>query len=567
MRGLPVRPDAGVQVDLTAAEADGLLPQPLEQSPGVTMAPGSRQRGQVVDVEVPAPGQVVTEPETGHRDRRAVVIGDTADETVAGRSLHLVDPGHERLLAGEPGTKFTHRQERTAGMGWEKFGQHRPRMAQWTSAPTPANTHYIRHSAASASAQESRGRVSLCRYHCEEATMLERPWQAWDAATADEDPPFAVLDGAALRSNAADLVRRAGGVPIRIASKSLRVRPVLEEVLAMPGFAGVLAFTLPEALWLSTSCPDVVVGYPTADRASIARLARDERAAQAVTFMVDSVEQLDMIDAVTPPSQRPSIRVCLELDAAWQRPAPLGRLGVMRSPLRTPAQVRTLAETVQHRAGFTLVGLMAYEAQIAGVADRVPRRVAMNSLVSWVKRRSGAEIAGRRAATVAAVRQVADLEFVNGGGTGSIESTAADNSVTEIAAGSGLFAGHYFDSYSAFTPLPATGFALSVVRKPRADCATVLGGGWVASGPPGPDRLPRAMHPGGLRMLPREMAGEVQTPLVGQAARSLSVGDRVWFRHAKSGELSERVNEFLVIEDGRVARRHPTYRGEGKAFL
>lgn len=376
-----------------------------------------------------------------------------------------------------------------------------------------------------------------------------------------------MLDGAALRANAADMVRRAGGLPLRVATKSLRVRAIIEQLQQMRGFAGALAYTLPEALWLAPTCPDIVVGYPTADRAAIAALARDEHAARTVTLMIDSAAQLDLIDSIAPPTARPPIRVCLELDASWQGPPALGRVGVMRSPLRTPEEVRALAEAAQRRPGFTLVGLMAYEAQIAGVADTVPHRAAMNAIVSWMKGRSSAEIAERRARTVAAVGQIAPLEFVNGGGTGSLESTAADSSVTEIAAGSGLFAGHYFDSYAAFTPRPATGFALSVVRKPRADCVTVLGGGWIASGPPGTDRLPLVAHPAGLEMVGREMAGEVQTPLTGAAARRLAIGDRVWFRHAKSGELSEHVNEFVLIEDGRIADRLPTYRGEGRAFL
>ncbi len=393
------------------------------------------------------------------------------------------------------------------------------------------------------------------------------PWKRWSAATAELDPPFAVLDRGAFEANAADLLRRAGGLPIRVASKSLRVRSIIEALLARPGFRGVLAYTLPEALWLSETCSDVVVGYPTADRGAIAALAASEPAAAEITLMVDDVAQLDLIDAVAAPATRPTIRVCLELDASWQAPPPLGRLGVWRSPLRTPEQVRALAEEVVRRPGFALAGLMGYEAQIAGVADRVPGRRAMNALVGWMKPRSGAELAARRAETVASVSQVADLEFVNGGGSGSVESTAGDGSVTEVAAGSALFAGHYFDSYASFSPAPATGFALSVVRKPRPDCATVLGGGWIASGPPGLDRVPRVVFPEGLRMVPREMAGEVQTPLEGQAARSLRVGDRVWLRHAKSGELSEHVDEFAVVDGSSVVDRIPTYRGEGKAFL
>jgi D-serine deaminase-like pyridoxal phosphate-dependent protein len=165
------------------------------------------------------------------------------------------------------------------------------------------------------------------------------------------------------------------------------------------------------------------------------------------------------------------------------------------------------------------------------------------------------------------VRAVAELEFVNGGGTGSLEFTSSDASCTEIAAGSGLFGGHLFDNYREFAPAPATAFALSVVRRPRRETATVLGGGWIASGPPGPDRMPRPVWPAGLEMAPREMAGEVQTPLSGAAAEALRAGDRVWFRHTKSGELAEHVNEFALVGDGAVVGSVPSYRGEGKAFL
>jgi D-serine deaminase-like pyridoxal phosphate-dependent protein len=53
----------------------------------------------------------------------------------------------------------------------------------------------------------------------------------------------------------------------------------------------------------------------------------------------------------------------------------------------------------------------------------------------------------------------------------------------------------------------------------------------------------------------------------GPAARGLQVGDRVWLRHAKAGELAERVSEFAVITSGRIDTFWPTYRGEGLAFL
>lgn len=392
-------------------------------------------------------------------------------------------------------------------------------------------------------------------------------WLGIQAATAGEQPPFGALHLGALRFNAHDMIRRAAGTPIRLATKSVRVRSVMDAALALPGFAGVLAFTLPEGLWLAETVEDVVVGYPSVDARAIAQLAASADLASRVTLMVDSVEHLDAIDAVVPPGKREVIQVCLELDASWLGPAPLGRLGVWRSPVREPRDARSLAEHIVARPGFQLVGMMAYEAQIAGVPDFVPGHAAKNATVRWFQKRSRADVAERRGEAVRLVREIADLRFVNGGGTGSLESTAHDDSVTEIAAGSGLLAGHLFDDYSAFSPAPAAAFALSVVRKPRPDTATVLGGGWVASGPPGLDRLPNVEWPQKLQMAPREMAGEVQTPLIGDAARALRAGDRVWLRHAKSGELSERLNEFVIVDGNAIVDRVPTYRGEGRTFL
>ena len=388
-------------------------------------------------------------------------------------------------------------------------------------------------------------------------------WPGLDAATAELDPPFAALSVEALAWNAFSLLDRAAGSPIRVASKSVRVREVLDAVLALPGYRGILAYTLAEALWLAETHDDVVVGYPSVDRASIARLAADERLARRVTIMVDDVAQLDLVDAVVPPKGRAPIRVCLELDASYQSRV-LGFVGVRRSPVRDATAARALAEAVVARPGFTLVGMMAYEAQIAGVTNR---GIGRGTIIRSMQRASATELTERRGAAVAAVRDVAELEFVNGGGTGSIESTHADPSVTEIAAGSGLFGPHLFDGYVHFSPAPAASFALGVVRRPTPDIATVLGGGWIASGPPGPDRLPQLAWPQGLRTLPREAAGEVQTPVTGGAARDLAIGDRVWMRHTKAGELSEHVNEFAVVEGGAVIDTVPSYRGEGKAFL
>lgn len=391
-------------------------------------------------------------------------------------------------------------------------------------------------------------------------------WPGLTAATAHLDTPVAALHLDALRHNTHDMLARAAGTTIRVATKSIRVRSVIEAILALPGFGGVLAYTLAEGLWLADTVDDIVIGYPSTDRAALARLATSPELAAKVTLMVDSVAHLDFIDSVLPPGSREKIRVCLELDAAWDAPL-LGRLGVLRSPVRTPAEAEALAAAIVSRPGFALVGLMAYEAQIAGLGDRPAGRPVEGLLNRWMRRRSIPELAERRGAAVAAVAQVAELEFVNGGGTGSLESTHADASVTDVAAGSGFFGGHLFDNYASFHPAPAAAFAVSVVRKPTPDTATLLGGGWIASGPPGRDRLPRLVWPDGLGLVPREMAGEVQTPVTGPAAAMLAVGDRVWLRHTKSGELSEHVTGFALVDGGRVVDVVPTYRGEGKAFL
>lgn len=390
------------------------------------------------------------------------------------------------------------------------------------------------------------------------------PWVDLLAATEHLDPPFAVLDVAAVRTNAHQLVRRAAGKPIRVASKSIRVRSVLRDALQIPGMSGILAFTLPEALWLAEEHEDVVVGYPTTHREALQRLAEDDELASRITLMVDSPDHLDLTAAIVGPDG-PPIRICLELDVSLRLAGGRVHLGARRSPVHAPEEAAALARKIAAHPRFELVGLMGYEGQIAGIGDNQPglRRFAVREM----QRRSAAELAERRADAVAAVRSVAPLEFVNGGGTGSLELTAAEPAVTEVAAGSGLFAPRLFDFYTRFQPQPAAYFVLSVVRRPSPQHATVLGGGWIASGAAGKDRLPTPVWPPDLSLVDQEGAGEVQTPLVGPRVDDLGLGDHVWFRHTKAGELCEHVDEIVLVEGDRVVDVVPTYRGEGKTFL
>ncbi len=386
-----------------------------------------------------------------------------------------------------------------------------------------------------------------------------------ERATGTLDPPFAVVDLDAFWHNAGDLVRRASGKPIRLASKSVRCRDLQERVLRTQGWIGTLAFTLPEALWLA-SCgfDDLVVAYPTTHRAALRELA--QRDDDRVTIMIGSVEQLDLIDAIVAERAAP-LRVCLDIDAGWWPLDGRVRVGAKRSPVHDPGDAAALARAVAGRKGFRLVGVMAYEAQIAGVGDAPPRRPLRAAALRAIQARSARELADRRAAVVRAVEAVAPLDFVNGGGTGSIERTARESAVTEVAAGSGLLAPTLFDAYRSFRPRPATLFALAVVRKPTPGAATVLGGGYLASGAGDDARLPSPYLPARLKLDRREGAGEVQTPLLGTGAGTLRVGDRVYFRHAKAGELCERFDRLFLIEGDRIVEEVPTYRGEGRCFL
>ena len=385
-------------------------------------------------------------------------------------------------------------------------------------------------------------------------------------AALPEQPstPTYVVDLDAFDANAADLARRAGGKPVRVATKSLRVPALIERALATTGFAGVLAYSLREALWLCEQgvSDDIVMGYPTVDLVGLERLTTSEAARTAVTLMVDDVRQLDLLDSVRPAGA--SVRLALDVDAGLHLgPA---HLGPKRSPLADAADAVELAREVERRDGLRLVGVMTYEGQVAGVPDEVPRHRFRSAAVRSVKKASVAQLADRRAEIASALHEVADLEFWNAGGSGSLETSAADPAVTELTAGSGLLVPGLFDHYRSFRPLPAAYFGLPVVRRPSGHVATVAGGGLVASGPAGRDRLPVPWAPPGLHLTGLEGAGEVQTPLGGPGASALLVGELVWFRHAKSGEVAEHVRDAHLLRGNEIVETVPTYRGTGNAW-
>jgi D-serine deaminase-like pyridoxal phosphate-dependent protein len=383
--------------------------------------------------------------------------------------------------------------------------------------------------------------------------------------------PFAFVDLDAFEANGRAMLAQAGGLPIRLASKSVRSLALLRRALALDGgFRGILAFTLPEALHLAElGFEDVVVAYPSVDREAISRAAKLAAGGESnpPVLMVDVVAQLDLIEATigSGPSQLP---VCMDLDAGyWPLRGRLARIGPKRSPIHWPWQAKRLAEEIHGRPGTRLAGVMAYEGQIAGVGDSVPGKPIRSALIRAMQSRSEADLGKRLPELLSAIRKVAEPGFVNGGGTGSLARTAAAGTVTELTAGSGFYAPTLFDTYRSLDLTPAAFFVLPVVRRPGPGVVTALGGGYLASGAGDAARLPAPYLPVGLTLDSEEGAGEVQTPLLGTVAKRIRVGDRIYMRHAKAGELCERFNTLYLVSGNEIVDEVTTYRGDGHAFL
>jgi D-serine deaminase-like pyridoxal phosphate-dependent protein len=397
----------------------------------------------------------------------------------------------------------------------------------------------------------------------------EVTYDRYRTALAGRSLPAAIVDLDRLEANARAVLARTGDRPVRVASKSVRSVGLLHRLLGLdPRFQGLLCFTAEEALHLATAgFDDLVVAYPTVDPTQLAAVAAATDAGARITLMLDSSAHVDHLERHLPPGARP-VRVAIDLDVSWQLPGL--RFGVLRSPTGSPEAAAELAGRIAASVRLELVGLMAYEAQIAGVAERAPGRSrAEQATIVALKRRSAPRVARRRAAAVAAVEDVLGrpLGFVNGGGTGSLATTVRERAVTEVTAGSAFLAPALFDHYDDLGYLPAAGFALPVVRHPAPGVVTCLGGGYVASGAVGPDKAPVPWLPAGASLTALEGAGEVQTPVRLPEGTALGLGEPLFLRHAKAGELCERFDRLVAIRGDEVVDELTTYRGDGWTFL
>ncbi len=379
--------------------------------------------------------------------------------------------------------------------------------------------------------------------------------------------PAAFIDLDALDANIDAILKASGNIPIRVASKSIRCSHVLRTILSRsPQFCGVMSFTLREALFLAgNGFDDILVGYPSTNRSDIAAIVEANRNGKIILPMVDCRQHLELIHQE---AQRLGVvqPICVDIDMSSK--FPMLHFGVRRSPIDSLEAFKRFLESLNQFPSLSLEAIMGYEAQIAGVGDRNPASKLSNPIIRQLKFRSIREFTQRRQDIVRWAKDSGHkIRIVNGGGTGSLATTIGDSSITEVTVGSGFYSPGLFDHYDSFRYQPAAGFALEIVRQPSARVFTALGGGYIASGSAGWDKQPVPYLPGGLKLLANEGAGEVQTPFTYNGTVPLTIGDPVFFRHAKAGELFERFQQIQLIRNGHVVETVPTYRGEGLCFL
>jgi D-serine deaminase-like pyridoxal phosphate-dependent protein len=385
---------------------------------------------------------------------------------------------------------------------------------------------------------------------------MNNKYDAFKAALKDDELPCLVLDLDAFDANIQWALKASHNKKIRLATKSLRSPAIFRRILASsPQFQGLMCFDLEEALWLrSQGLTDLLLGYPSLRPEALKKLAQDP---SEIVLMVDSLEHLEYL-AQQMPHIEPPVEICVDIDLSMDLPGL--RFGVYRSPIQTLSQLEAFLVGLKKYPQFKLVGLMGYEAQIAGVGDKGLIHIQL------LKKISRAQLFQRRQKMYQLVQNYGhELRFVNGGGTGSLDSTTQESWVSEVTVGSAFYAPTLFDHYQDFSLSPALYFARPVVRRPALDIYTCFGGGQVSSGPAGEERVPLPSLPLQCNLLKHEAAGEVQTPVY--CPHPLKLGDPIFFRHAKAGEICEHYQKIKLVRGDKKIEEVKTYRGENQCFI
>lgn len=378
--------------------------------------------------------------------------------------------------------------------------------------------------------------------------------------------PSLFLDHDLFQSNVQHILDKSGNKKIRIASKSVRSLPVLKDILNYsPTFQGILCFTANEAIYLNDhGLDDLLIAYPVWNTEQLKLVSERVANQQTITIMIDSIEHIQHLEEIASMNQQHFL-VCLDIDLSSSYPGL--HFGVHRSPVKTSDHALALINRIIDSPTLKLDGIMGYEAQIAGITDTHPQQKMKNKLIRLLKKQSSKELMQKRQEIIRVIEQKGiELRFINGGGTGSLHQTTTEN-VTEVTVGSGFFNSHLFDNYEDYSNHPALAYAIEITRIPSKNIYTCAGGGYIASGAMGADRLPKVHLPIGAKLTKNEGAGEVQTPIFYDGDVSLSHGDPIIMRHSKAGELSEHFHDIHLIKDGKVIDNYKTYRGDGQCFL
>lgn len=379
--------------------------------------------------------------------------------------------------------------------------------------------------------------------------------------------PAAFVDLDAFDRNLDKLIALSNGKKIRLATKSIRVPELIRRALKRTSQCqGLMCYSAEEVAFLSKEgFDDFLVAYPTVQPSDLSLLRSLHERGKRVVLIVDSEEQLKLVSAAMDGTAAP-FRCAVEVDASLRI---LGmHIGVRRSPIRSAPQLKAFLLAGKKHSGVKIVGAMVYEAQLAGLGDRNPFKKFLNPIFSWIRKTSVRSVRKLRAEIPFAFSGTgATLEIFNGGGTGSINFAASEEALTEVTAGSALLCSHLFDYYSNVSFEPSAFFALQVVRSSDDRYVTCQGGGYIASGEPGWDRVPVPVFPAGSKLVSTEGCGEVQTPVQLASGVQLRAGDAVWFRHAKAGELAERFNEYHLISNRKIIGSAKTYRGFGQCYF
>ncbi len=379
--------------------------------------------------------------------------------------------------------------------------------------------------------------------------------------------PLAYVDLDLMQENIEALLKRANNKKVRIASKSIRCRSIMERILqSNQQFRGIMCFTADEAVYLNEHrFDDIILAYPVVHIPHIQAIVQKVKSGASIYLMVDRMEHIQAIEKAVGDAEI-KVPVCIDIDMSVDFPGL--HFGVWRSSLRSMWSFKKFVQEVLKSDKVEIKGLMGYEAQIAGVGDKVEGKFIVNNTIKGLKAISIPQIRNFRKEAVKYLESnEVELDFVNGGGTGSMESTCSEDAVTEITVGSGFYNSHLFDYYSNFSLQPAAGFAVQITRMPKKNTYTCHGGGYIASGGIEKVKAPLPYLPVGARLMDLEGAGEVQTPVEYKGKEPLKIGDPIFLRHSKAGELCERFNELYLIENGAIREKVPTYRGDGKCFL